>query len=203
METKKVFIAVPTGDTVHYKVVGLLCQLLSIYKDRYVMHTYVSRKRGIGEHRNLIVKEFLATDSDYLLMIDSDNPCPNNVLDLIELDKEVIALPTPINLNWGGVDNLYWNVFNENNQPIKADGEGLEKVHSAGTGVILIRRDVLEKVKHPFTTVRDKEDERMVGTDIAFCERCAKAGIDIHVHWGYKCRHYKEVDLLSLKSRIL
>jgi hypothetical protein len=198
METrKKVLIVIPTEGNIHHTVVGVLCQI--ILNTKYDIDTCISQMRGIGEHRNVMVKHFLNGDWDYMLQIDADNPPPKNVLDLIELDKEVIGLPTPIQMSpIRGLTELFWNVFNSEGYPVKNTGQGLEEVYGVGSGCILIRRDVLEKIKHPFTTIRDEEDLRIISTDLAFCKRCRENGVKIWTNWDYKCSHYKQIDLSTL-----
>ena len=194
---KKVVIAIPTGGNIHHKVVGVLSHLL-LNTTKYKLDTYISKMVGIGEHRNVIVKDFLEGKADYLLMIDSDNPPPLNVLDLVELDKPVIGLPTPINMDWiQGMTEIFYNIFKDG-LPVKQRGQGLEEVEAVGSGVILIRRDVLEKIKHPFTTVRNEDDLRTVGTDTAFCMKCKKNKIKVYTHWDYKCSHFKTINLATL-----
>jgi len=193
----KILIALPTDGMIHHKVVGTLLSII-LNNTKHEIQTIVSAMAGIGEHRNVLVKEFLKTDCDYLLQIDADNPPPLNVLDLVDLDKEVIGLPTPINMNYiQGINEIVWNVF-ENNLPTKSKGTGLAQVEGVGSGVILIRRDVLERIQHPFTTVRNEDDLRVVGTDLAFCHKCKKEGIKIWTHWDYTCEHYKEIGLRTL-----
>ena len=198
---KRVMVVIPTEQMVHHTVVTVLCQI--ILQGKHDIMSVVSTQHGIGENRNAIVKGFLKSDMEFLLMIDSDNPCPNNVLDLMALDKDVISLPTPINMNWRGVSDIYWNVFGEDGYPVKEAGEGLQQVDAVGSGCILIHRRVLEKLKHPFTTVRDADDLRIVGTDLAFSAKCKEAGFELYTHWDYKCRHYKEIDLLTIKDRLI
>jgi len=193
----KIQIALPTDGYIHHKVVGNL--LATILNTKHKINTVVSTMKGIGEHRNVLVKDFLKGDCDYLVMIDSDNPPPTNFLDLIDLDKEVIGLPTPINMDYiQGITNVCWNIFKEDGLPVKEKGEGLQEVNAVGSGVIIIRRDVLEKVEHPFTTIRNADDLRIVGTDLAFCQRCKEKGIKIWTHWDYKCSHFKELDISTL-----
>lgn len=194
----KILIAIPTFLTIHHKVVAALTSIL-IQNEDYEIDTYISSMRGIGEHRNKIVEDFLKTDNEWLLMIDSDNPPPTNTLELIKLDKDIISCPTPINMDWvQGVNNLYWNVFDNEGYPIKTAGMGLEEANKVGAGCILIKRRVLEEIENPFTTERDETDLRTKGTDAAFCEKATKAGFKIYTHWDYPCRHYKEIDLLSI-----
>ena len=194
---KRVLIALITDQMIHHKVVGTLCQIL-LANTNYKIDTYVSAMRGIGEHRNVVVKEFLKGDYDYLLFIDADNPPPVNVLDLIEEDKPVIGLPTPIQMSAiQGLEEFYWNVY-DNDYPRKNKGDGLEQVYMVGSGVMLIRRDVLESLENPFTEVRDETGLRIVGTDMAFCKKCKEQNIDIYTHWDYKCSHFKEINLLNI-----
>lgn len=203
METSRhsVMIAVPTAENIHHTVVGTLCQIL--LQGKHDITTYISAMKDIGAHRNVVAKEFLKTDMEYLLMIDSDNPPPENVLDLVDLDKDVISCPTPINMNWNGVTNIYWNVFGDDGYPRKDTGSGLEEVIGVGTGCILIHRRVLEALKWPFTTIRDKSDMRVRGTDLAFSQRVIEAGFKLYTHWDYPCRHYKDIDLLTIKDKII
>ena len=195
---KSVLIMVPTETWIHHKVVVALCQILQTNK-KYEVNTAISSQKDIGAHRNHLVKTFLDTKYEWLLMIDSDNPPPPNVLSLIEEDKPVIGLPTPINMNWTPkVNDFLWNVYEDDRLNVLTKGEGLQKVHSVGSGCMLIRRDVLEKIKNPFTTVRDEGDYRTVGTDMAFCYKCIEAGIEIYTHWDFVCDHYKEINLKTL-----
>lgn len=189
-------IAVLTDKMIHHRVVGVLCQILKNNK-KYKIDTYISAMNGIGEHRNVIVKAFLETNCDYLVMIDSDNPPPKNLLDLVELDKDVIGLPTPINMS-SQIPDIRWNIFDENGITVKFQGQGLEEVNMIGSGVMIIKRKVLEEVKYPFTTVRNEEDIRIVGTDAAFCKKCKEQGFKIWTHWDYCCGHYKDTNLLFL-----
>lgn len=203
METK-ILIAVITDREIHHKVVGALCQII-LNNKKYKVDTLISAMRGIGEHRNRVVEAFLKTDNDFLLFIDADNPPPANVLELVELNQDIIGLPTPfyapINVNDKQISDLYYNVYDkkgEEYQPTPIVGYSLEEADAVGTGCMLIKRSVLEKIKNPFTEVRDETGMRTVGTDIAFCSRCKEQGIKIHTHWGYICSHYKEVDLKDL-----
>ncbi len=194
----KVLIAIITDELIHHSVVGVLCQIMLSNK-KYELDTCISAMRGIGEHRNKIVTTFLEGDYDYLLFIDADNPPPANVLDLVELDKPVIGLPTPIQMSpIKGLTEIFWNIFGDDDKPTKQTGVGLQEVNMVGSGVMLIRRDVLESLNNPFTTVRNGADLRTVGTDAAFCKKCKEQNIKIFTHWDYKCDHYKTINLSTL-----
>lgn len=196
----KILISIPTDGYIHNTVAGVMFNIL-LNNKKYDITTMVSAIRGISWHRNWVVKEFLKTDCDYLIMIDDDNTPPDNMLDLIELDKDIISLPTPVNLGKIGQPNLAWNIFyrQENRWlPEPNKGIGLEEVEAVGSGCIIIARRVLEELDHPFTTVKDNDDQQLVGTDLAFCEKATESEFKIYTHWDYVCRHYKEINLLEL-----
>jgi GT2 family glycosyltransferase len=202
---KKIMLAVPCDEVIHQKVVGRLFQIVIRNSDKYDINVWISTMKDIGAHRNVLARDFLKTDCDFLIMVDTDNPPPENMLELVELDKEVIGLPTPICMEWiQGILDFRWNIFaHKEHMPeglyaVKDKGEGLQEVEAVGSGAMIIRRDVLEKIKHPFTTLRDEEDLRKVGTDIAFCKRCKEAGVKVWTHWDYTCSHFKTIDISKL-----
>jgi hypothetical protein len=160
---------------------------------------------GIGNeaNRNGITKYFLAGNYDYLLMVDSDQEPLTNPLDMIQHDKDVVSMPTILNIGFPGT-NLVWSVFDKEGgdgyvvSARKERGDGLEKVYAVSTGCILIKRKVLETLNPPFVPVRDGCDNRLVGQDIAFSMRCQEKGFEIWVDWDNPTKHFKETDLLSI-----
>lgn len=176
--------------------------------ERYEVDFLISQMVGNEANRNIIAREFLKTDFDFLLMMDCDNPPHKNPLDLVELDKDVVSLPTPINMNQFEINDFRWNIFDKYEDPNfpvcarKFMGTGLEEVYAVGTGCILIARRVLEKMSNPFTPVRDDTDKRKLSQDVVFSIRCHSEGFSLWTHWDYKCLHYKEIDLLTLIDQI-
>ena len=80
-------------------------------------------------------------------------------------------------------------------------GKGLIKVHSAGTGLICIKKTVIETMldrgMQPFYI---PEEQRLKasetgmlawGEDIAFCRRCEELGFDIYVDLSVQAVHFK------------
>lgn len=198
----RVLLAIPTAGTIHWK---LLNKIVDICKDeRHEVELLVSKMVGNEANRNAITKDFLKGDYDYLLMIDTDNPPLENPLDMIDHDKDIVSIPTPINLNILEVNNFFWNIFDETTdpkyptRPRKLRGEGLENVYAVGTGCILVKRKVLEAIKNPFLPVRNDDDSRKWTQDIVFCMRARAEGFEVWADWDKRCMHYKEIDLLTL-----
>jgi hypothetical protein len=183
------------------------CMLLKNYEPTLRF----SKVTGVEYNRNTIVKDFLKTECEWLIMIDEDNPPLGNPLDLIPLNKDIIALPT---MMWRGVGNpdgnegLAFNVYRKIKNGWKTlVYDGKEKIFEAdrvGTGCILIKRKVLEDFDAPFKCIVDKKTGiRKLGEDITFCDRAKKKGFKIWGHWDFVCSHYKEVDLLDVAQLLL
>jgi len=197
---KKVLLAIPTGGNLDYRIVEFMLDM--IRQKKYDVSVHISKLVGVEANRNQIVKAFLNSKCEYLLMVDTDNPPFNNPLPLIEEDKDIIGLPTPINVsNIPGMSWFAYNIYKDGKQ--LKDGEGLEKVDEVGTGCVIIKREVFEKLgDNPFTPERYEDDRIKVGEDIMFCRRAKEKGIEIWTHWDYKCRHYKEIDLSSIPTEM-
>ena len=206
-----VFVAVLTQGSVSFQLSDMLIKMVAscLQTKKYEPTIHYSKHAGVDYNRNLIVQEFLKSKCKYLLMIDEDNPPLRNPLELIDIGKDVISLPTL--MYKGDARKLAFNVFKEVRingrkdwQTLVYDGKNkLFRVDRTGAGCILIKRRVLEKVKAPFNTVRTKEGLRRVGEDMEFSRKVIAAGFKIWGHWDYCCSHYKTVDLMAMADLII
>ena len=123
----------------------------------------------ITRARNTLTHMFLQSESDYLLFIDADQTFrPEDIARMITADKEIIAAPVPMKgLNWEGIRQAAINgkkdlsefsgIFNvnflpdfiENNTKISLS-EPVEVLY-AGSGMMLIKRSVFEKLSDKVT----------------------------------------------------
>lgn len=157
-------------------------------------------------NRNSIVKRFLATDNDFLMMIDNDVFPLHNPVDMVFADKDIIGSPAKVRrerkLIWVayvkgvGKDNYIPVDFHNVDDPTAE----LLSVDVVGTGCILIKRKVLESIKAPFLTGFDGDGVATYGTDFAFCKKAKKAGFEIYTTPQRVCEHVKEVGLLDIWS---
>lgn len=159
-----------------------------------------------------IVNAFMAGDYDFWLSMDADNPPQNNPLDLVELDKDIIGLPTPI---WHYTQKpkerpIYWNAYDY----VPGKGayrehqtrKGLQRVDAIGTGCFLISRRVFEDPEMrngPFTRKLNLDGTVDRGNDISFCERARERGFEIYCHFDYPCNHFSEVELNEVSQAIM
>ena len=165
----------------------------------------------ISSNRNRIVKRFLKTDNEYLLMIDDDVVPLFNPADFVFAGKDVIGFPAKVRqgdrqLNWVAyikrphtndkmLDHYSPVDFTKVDQSIELLG-----VDAVGTGCILIHRRVLENMKAPFHIHFDEDGILTMGTDFAFCERAKEAGFEIFTTPRRVCEHFKELGMLDMQS---
>jgi len=161
----------------------------------------------ITQNRNSIVKRFLDSDADFLLMFDDDVVPLYNPAEAVFMDKDVLGLPTRRRSG----QKLEWVVYakhpvleNKYNaidlDKVRGDAD-LLKVDGVGTGAILIKRKVLETVKAPFQDVFDEETGlRVLGQDLNFCQKVIKAGFEVFAAPKMICEHIKEHGLISMDS---
>lgn len=200
---QKILISVPNTGHIH--------KLVNFATDRLLMErryeATIIRPTHIPYENNLhhIVNDFMAGDYDFWLNIDSDNPPMANPMDLVELNKDVMGLPTPV---WHftnkikGERPIYENAYKYvpehdayTEWPVK---EGLQRVAAVGTGCILIARRVFETDVMrlaPFSRKLNFDGTVERGNDISFCERATAQGFEIYAHYDYKCRHFVNLEL--------
>ena len=160
----------------------------------------------ITNNRNQIRKRMLETDADFLLMFDDDVIPLFNPAEAVFYDKDVLGLPTRRRtgqrLEWviyakhPTLENRYASIDLDK---VKTDADLLQ-VDGIGTGAILIKRKVLEVVKHPFEDLFDDEGIRILGQDLNFCQKAIKAGFGVFVAPKMICEHVKDHGLVNIDA---
>ena len=116
----------------------------------------------ITRARDVLTEVFLRGDSTHLLWIDADQEFdPIGVIKMIQEDVDVIAAPVPLKgINWDAIESAAamgeknlkrfspkynFNLVDKGLQTL--DKSVKHEVHDAGTGLMLIKREVLENLK--------------------------------------------------------
>jgi len=207
---KSILVSLPNQHWLHKHVVH---KVLLLQQDgRYRLNIIMPSHKPYENNLHHIVNDFMAGNYDFWLNIDADNPPLKNPLDLIELDKDIIGLPTPIWHYEGknqrkGDRPIYENVY-AYDKKVDAYREypekrGLQKVSAIGTGCFLIARRVFENEnmrKAPFERKLNQDGTVNKGNDISFCERLRDNGFEIHAHFGYPCDHFSENSLIEISN---
>lgn len=203
LEQKNIYLAILNQSVIHTdlsKVINVIIQ-----QDAYRIHLSYPTAKPISNNRNHIVQKFLATKNcEYLMMIDSDVVPPPNILKLVDFDKDII---TPLMFVWqkGALLPLFLKENKDGTYDVDdyLEKTGLHEAAATGTGCMIIKRKVLEKVKYPFRNEYDIDGIKTMGLDLNFCQRARELGFKSWVHLDYIASHYTSYDLKELYYELI
>ena len=155
-----------------------------------VTHAHVESdySKFLDDKRNSCVEQFLKTDCTHLLFWDSDTIADANAIKiLLAHDKPV----TSAVIYKKGGDHApcfgYWDEASRTYRtPTPFQYDKLIQVDIVGTGFLLIKREVFERVEYPWFQCSDKSQS---GEDVFFCVKCKEVGIPIFVDTGLHLGH--------------
>ena len=194
LKQKTVYLAILNQGTIRTDLAQVIN--IIIQNDSYRIQLTYPVAKPITNNRNTIVQKFLATDCDYLMMIDSDIVPPPNILTLVDFDKD-IATP----LMFVRQKGLLIPLFLKRNKDGMYDAAdylnktGMQEVDATGTGCIVIKREVVKSMKYLFQNRYDEDGIKTLGNDFAFCQDAKKLGYKVWVHLDYVAGHHSVQDL--------
>lgn len=216
----KIFIATPMygGNCTLQYMNSMLRLQIELAKNKHTMSFSATQNESlITRARNILVDAFLKTDSDYLLFIDADHGFnPADVLKMIDCDLDILcAIPPKKEINWKTVGkameknlenlDLYTGSFviGMKEKTLMNPREPFEVMHG-GTGMMLIKRSVLEKMKEDLPTYNSDnfiniesrmvteffkteiEDGTLLSEDYSFCKKWREMGGKVYAApWVY------------------
>lgn len=207
----KIYIGIPSGNLTTASINGGLALLVSQLEkeDQYEITYDIFQGRPVYLSRNNLVKRFLETECEYILMVDDDILPP---YDILEMTKHAVDIVAGLCYGYnsimgvypvaykkaengcfrGGTDLIGWNSEVEN--------KGLTQVDLVGSGCILIHRKVFNKIDKPYFkfVFNDELTEVITGEDIDFCTRAIDAGFKVYVDTDKVCSHFKSIDLKEI-----
>jgi hypothetical protein len=183
--SRSVAILVPARDTVMTSFAYDLARAMSFHTattdDRVLLFT--SHGTLIASQRMELARQALEEKADYLLWLDSDMRFPRETIGhLILRDKPIVAAnyatrrmpvkPVAMMDNNGEIGRVY----------TAPDSEGLQPVDYIGMGVMMVKREVFEKVEAPwFAIPYSTIGNHYIGEDVFFCRKAREAGYEVLV----------------------
>ena len=183
--SRSVAILVPARDTVMTSFAYDLARAMSFHTattdDRVLLYT--SHGTLIASQRMELARQALEEKADYLLWLDSDMRFPKETIGhLILRDKPIVAAnyatrrmpvkPVAMMDNNGEIGRVY----------TAPDSEGLQPVDYIGMGVMMVKREVFEKVEAPwFAIPYSTIGNHYIGEDVFFCRKAREAGYEVLV----------------------
>lgn len=194
----KIYLGIPTRGWIRKEL--FLKMLKWVSETSHSIFCELSEEKPCAHARNLLVKKFLKSDNDFLLMIDDDVIPSRNPFELVDFNKDIIIAPCPI-YQYG----VRWNIYNLDEKgywrPIRDLGnEKLIEVDAGGTGLIVIRRNVLERIKAPFERQFNEDGLEKMGLDLSFCKKAKEKDFRIFASVDHSCSHYKILDLKNVQK---
>ena len=179
LKKNKVFVATPMYGGMAHGLYVKSCLDLQTVMSKYGVETkfsFLFNESLITRARNYLVDEFLRSGFTHLLFIDSDiHFSPQDVIALLALEKDVVGGPYPKkSINWHNVTQAARNhptlepkelenlvgeyVFNvvKGTQSFQVT-DPLE-VMEIGTGFMLVKREVFDKMKDEYPMIHYKPD---------------------------------------------
>lgn len=174
----KVCVAIPMDDTCKTDFTVSLVKMC-MHRGKHAQITALATRRNsvIAQSRCQLVEQAREAKADAILMVDSDMTFPSGTLDtLAEADKDIIgancvARRAP----------FMSNVIDLEGKRMNRLSTGIEEVAAIGTGVILIKMSVFDRIEKPYF-LYDYNDGQWIGEDFYFCTKAAGANIPMHVH---------------------
>jgi hypothetical protein len=183
--SRSVAILVPARDTVMTSFAYDLARAMSFHTattdDRVLLYT--SHGTLIASQRMELARQALEEKADYLLWLDSDMRFPRETIGHLMLrDKPIVAAnyatrrmpvkPVAMMDNNGEIGRVY----------TAPDSEGLQPVDYIGMGVMMVKREVFEKVEAPwFAIPYSTVGNHYIGEDVFFCSKAREAGYEVLV----------------------
>lgn len=199
----KVTVACPTNRGVNPKTLQCLLELVA--RGGYEFHIIVPEEGyTIAENRNYTAVQALNNKSEYLLMVDDDMTFPPDTLDkLISNKKDICGVAyhsrgskdkiklVPSIMSIAEVDKgKYINLETETDPKYK----DVFECYATGTGIMLIRCEILYKIKRPWFEFTYHENGKCKeGEDWNFCFKAKDAGYKIFTDPTIKIGHLGEI----------
>lgn len=209
---QKVDVIVLAMTSIHKELASTLLALSR--QTHYNITVGFAAANPTSNNRCQIAKEFIDNERrpDWLCMIDEDTVPNGDFLRFMESTYDVLSFVTPC---WKPATNpecpVVWNIHLDEGVkefvPIKSGmlyelskEYQILDVASAGSGAILIRRQVLEHpdMRAPFVDEFNEYGIRTYGHDLRFCERAKAAGFKVGSVLPHPASHYKTIDLIDV-----
>ena len=182
----KIAIGIATMGIVKTKTLFSIVQLIKKFPD-----TNLVTWEGCNVHqaRENIVMEALKGDCTHILFIDSDMIFEADAVGtLLSRDRDIIG----VDYNMRKLPLISTvKIHDEEGNIVKKDlPGGTFECYAVSTGFMLIKREVFEKLAHPwFMMEHDDKGNMVVGSDMWFCREARRAGYSIICDPSIKVGH--------------
>lgn len=199
-------VAVPSRNAVGQDLCGDLAAALFRMKQdlRYAVTVRIWPGFGLDVVRNRVVAAFLETDDRFLVMVDDDIVPPDDLLDMVAHDADIVGA---LCYAWAIRSGPFIVAYTRNGDGGYArlrgvENTGLRDVALVGGGCFMVHRRVFEALPAPW--FRFETDalgaEVVLSEDFVFCREAARRGFRVLLDTDRICGHIKRVDLKDVAA---
>lgn len=185
----QVLVGVPSGDSVPVSFFSTFPQAVKLGEGGWRL--YSVRGMNVVSARNKIVYKALIDGFTHVFFMDSDMEFPQSALErLLHHDKDIVG-GFYCRKKKGFLPNAFKLGERFDGKLMTEYVDDLREVEAIGTGCLLIKTEVFEKIKKPWFEYRvaNAEDCHMATEDIVFCEKAKEAGYKIYCDGTVNCGH--------------
>tara|TARA_Y100001951_G_scaffold19348_1_gene14464 strand:+ start:441 stop:1148 length:708 start_codon:yes stop_codon:yes gene_type:complete len=144
--TSSILIAMPCYDSVKVSTMVSIFQLIQhLGKSNVEVEINTMKSPLVHQARNYLTSVFLMTNHTYLLFIDSDVEFePEAVLRMLMAEKDIIC--TPYRIKNDNIEHSRYTVEFDDPKAVTILPGGLVEIQSGPAGLMLIHRNVFEKI---------------------------------------------------------
>lgn len=157
----------------------------------------------VAVNRNALVETAREHGSTHLMFVDNDQTFkPSAIQRLIDHDKDIVCAPYNARPAPGKPMVSVVKLMDKKGELLKGGGtqqfelpQGLFKVGGSGTGFMLIKMSVFDKLKKPYFVEWQNEKNEHHTEDIDFCVKARKAGFDVWCNPTIPVGHIAELEI--------
>jgi GT2 family glycosyltransferase len=164
-------------------------------------------RQNIQDARNLLAQHALQRGMTHVLFVDDDHIIPQDaMIRLLEHDVDMVGA-----LAFKRRPSYDPCVFNVASDPVNGDlgmypvpliKQGLQEVSAIGFSMVLIKKEVFEKVGWPYFMYGDKSlgihtHLGGIGEDMSFCIKAGRAGIKVHCDTDLILPHLGDQEMVT------
>lgn len=202
----KVFGVTCTADGWLHKLVAMAWMRM-LQDPRFELRVSFPVHRPFENALNHAVVDFLASDAEWFLNLDSDQSPSANPMELILLNYDCTGIATPVYHCEASKPNDRCYYLNAYKRSETEDGwnefhpqDGIREVDAVGSGILLVHRRVFEDPvirTVPFRRTTDLVGRVEYGPDLQFCKRIRERGFKVWCDFTHISDHMVEVPLLE------
>ena len=210
MEKKpSLYIAMPCYDSVKIPTMPSMCKLIAdLTRADIKVDMNTLKSPYVSYARNILTAQFMKSDKDYLLFVDSDVEFePECALRMVVAQKDIVCTPYRVK-----TDKVRYTTTVPDNDNVKVLPGGLVEITRGPSGMMLIHRRVFETLmkNRPDLEIQAHQhadlfpegykifsfwdcifkDGKWTGDDIAFCNLATENGFKLYANIESTMTHH-------------